>query len=187
MTNRYEALVIGASAGGVEVLSQIVRHLPSTSRLSIIIVLHQPQQSASNTSALFQTMTQLPVSEAEEKTAVEPGHIYFAPPGYHLLIENDRTFSLSTEENVNYSRPSIDVLFDSAAQVYQTSLVGLVLTGANSDGAEGLKTIWESGGMALVQDPLTARYPTMPREALNRTPLARALSVDEMQKLLAGL
>jgi two-component system, chemotaxis family, protein-glutamate methylesterase/glutaminase len=129
----------------------------------------------------------LRVKEANEKEPIQAGVIYLAPPNYHLLIENDRTFSLSIDERVNYARPSIDMLFETAAQVYGPQTVGIILTGANNDGANGLRLIKERGGLAIVQDPRTAESTFMPQAALEATPVDHLLSIPEMGKLLVRI
>jgi two-component system chemotaxis response regulator CheB len=133
---------------------------------------------------LFKATCQVEVCEAEDKAPIKPGTIYFAPPDYHLLVEADRCMSLSSEEPVHYSRPSIDVLFASAADVYGQKLVGVVLTGANCDGAQGLKAICEAGGTALVQRPEQAHASAMPQAALEACPTARVLGLPEIAQFM---
>ncbi len=163
---RSEAIVIGASAGGIRALGTILSDLPANFSLPIIIVLHIPSSHPSTLSNVFRSMVKLEVKEAEEKEIIKGGTIYFAPPGYHLLIEKDHSFSLSNEEPVCFSRPSIDVTFESAAWIYEKKLIGLLLTGANEDGSYGMKKIKESGGTTIVQDPTGAEHQEMPRSAL---------------------
>ena len=164
--NKIEAVVIGTSAGGVEALLTLLKGLTGLELPSLIVVIHQPADASGVAVELFRDLTLLPVKEAEDKAPVDAGTLYFAPAGYHLLIEKSRTFSLSTEAPVNYSRPSIDVTFESAADAYGKNLAGIVLTGANNDGAAGLKAIQECGGVTIVQDPFTAKFPQMPEAAL---------------------
>jgi len=158
----YKADVIGASAGGIDALGKILPQLPKAYPLPIVIVLHVPADRPSFLSELFRAKTELQVKEAEEKETALPGTVYFAPPGYHLLLERDLTFSLSTEDPLNYARPAIDILFETASDALGSRLVGVLLTGANHDGAAGLKKIHEAGGLVLVQDPATAQSRTMP-------------------------
>jgi two-component system chemotaxis response regulator CheB len=127
------------------------------------------------------------VVEAEDKQAIEAGTVYVAPPGYHLLVEKDRSLSLSNEEEVHYSRPSIDVLFESAADAYGDKLVGIVLTGANDDGAAGLRAVVEAGGTAIVQQPALAYSPVMPQAALRACPAAQVMSLDMIATWLTSL
>ncbi len=188
-TDQINAVVIGASAGGIEALQQILPRLPKGYHLPIVIVLHIPSGQRSYLSELFLTKTDMLVKEADEKEVIKSGTIYFAPPGYHLLIERDFTFSLSTEESVHYSRPSIDVLFESAAEAFGTHLLGILLTGASPDGAAGLKRIQDRGGVALIQNPDTALARVMPEAARSLLlPLSeQVLSLEEIVLLLLRL
>jgi len=163
---RVQAVVIGMSAGGLEALSQMLRDMPEDFGLPLIVVQHVPENHPSQIVEIFQRLCSLQVDEARDKDRPKPGHLYFAPPGYHLQVEMDRTFSLSVDPRVHYARPSIDVLFDSAADVWGDQLAGILLTGANSDGAEGLHSIARYGGLTVVQEPTEALADTMPRSAL---------------------
>ena len=185
--NRYQAVAVGVSAGGLDVLETLLRALPDDFRLPLIIVQHLHPQPDDFLVEHLGKLCRLPVREAEEKEAVEGGVVYLAPANYHLLIEADKTFSLSIEEKVNFSRPSIDVLFETAADVYGESLIGIVLTGANRDGAAGMARIKAKGGMAVVQDPKTAKYPCMPLAALEKVHADRLLSIDRIGRLLGEL
>ncbi|MBN8849606.1 MAG: chemotaxis protein CheB, partial [Sphingomonas sp.] len=141
-----EAVAIGASAGAVEALSAILPRLPADYPLPVLVVVHVPADRRSVLATLFQSKCRIAVREAEDKEPVVPGTVYFAPPDYHLQVEADRTLSLSADDPVLYSRPSIDVLFESAADAYGAALAGVVLTGANQDGARGLAAVAEAGG-----------------------------------------
>jgi len=165
---RVDAIVVGASAGAVEALNVLLPALPPALHAPVIVVVHLPSSRQSLLAELFASKCQLAVREAADKVEVAEDTIWFAPPGYHLLIERERRFALSLEEPLNYSRPSIDVLFESAADVYQDRLLALVLTGANQDGAAGAAVIRARGGLVGVQDPTTALAPTMPSVALAR-------------------
>ena len=182
----YELAVIGASWGGLAALRIIVGRLPAGFRLPIAIVQHRHRDSEALLDRFLQEQTQLRVCEVEDKTVVEPGKIFVAPANYHILVEQGH-FSLSTEAPVRYSRPSIDVAFASAADAYGHRAVGIVLTGSNADGAEGLRRIADAGGMTIVQDPETAEAPTMPRAALQRVPIARVFPVERIAEFLAAL
>ena len=186
---RFKAVVIGASAGGIDALREILPSLPKSYPLPIIIVLHIPGDQPSLLSELFGSKTELRVKDADEKEAIQPGTIYFACPGYHLLVERDLTLSLSQEDPVQYARPSIDVLFESAADAFGSHLVGVLLTGANQDGAEGLKRIQEAGGLALIQDPATAQVRSMPEAAcaLLSPSVEQILSLNEIARFLLRL
>ncbi|MHC8305709.1 chemotaxis protein CheB [Pseudomonas sp. PB3P13] len=163
---RVEAIVIGASAGGVEALLSILGPVREGFVLPIIVVLHLPDERRSHLAEVFRCRVLMPVLEAQDKTPVEPGTLYFAGPGYHLSVEQDRTFSLSLEDRVHYSRPAIDFLFESAADAYGSALAAVLLTGANRDGANGVAYVKRCGGMTIVQDPQEAQVATMPLAAL---------------------
>ena len=181
MTERhFEAIVIGASAGAFDALSTLLPALPQDYPLPIMVVVHLPSDKESVIADLFQTKCQLRVKESEDKESIQPGTVYFAPPNYHLLIEKDKRLSLSSEEEVIYSRPSIDVLFETAADAYGTGLIGVILTGANNDGANGLKAVTNAGGIALVQQPGLAYASAMPQAAMKACPSAQALSLEQI-------
>jgi two-component system, chemotaxis family, protein-glutamate methylesterase/glutaminase len=187
LQGRVEAVVIGASAGGVEALSEILPALPATFRPALLIVLHLPRERPSLLVEIYEKRCALPVREAEDKEPVEPGTVYFAPPDYHMLVEKSRQIALSTDEPVHYSRPSVDVLFESAADVYGERLLGIILTGANEDGAAGLHAIHRAGGVTVVQQPDSAKVPLMVVSALQRNPADFVLSLPEIGQLLKGL
>jgi two-component system chemotaxis response regulator CheB len=168
LPKRIDAVVIGVSAGAVAALGDLLPALPAETPWPVIVVVHLPASQPSLLASLFSRRCALRTLEPEDKQPIAPG-IWFAPPDYHLLIEDAGErglFSMSIDAPVNHSRPSIDVLFESAADVYQSGLVGIVLTGANSDGARGARKIKEAGGFIMVQDPKTAEVRTMPQEAI---------------------
>jgi two-component system chemotaxis response regulator CheB len=179
-----EAVVIGASAGALEALSSLLPSLPSDYCLPILIVVHLPADKTSVLAELLRARCAIRVREAEDKEPIEPGVAYFAPPDYHLLVEQDRRLSLSDDEPVLFSRPSIDVLFESAADAYGGGLIGVVLTGANSDGAKGLKAVVDAGGAAIVQSPGSAYAVAMPQAAIAICPDALVLPVTEIAAYL---
>ena len=179
-----QVLAIGASAGGVDALLALLQDLGAPPRASIVIVLHLPEGQDSRLVEVFAARLGLPVEEARPHAPVLPGHIYFAPPGYHLLVEADRSFSLSCEPPVLFSRPSIDVLFESCAEALGERAAGMLLTGANEDGARGLARIHERGGLTAVQDPSEAAYPTMPAAALRLAEPDFVLPVAVLRRLL---
>jgi two-component system chemotaxis response regulator CheB len=187
LRGRIEAVVIGASAGGVEALSVILPLLPATFRPSLLIVLHLPRERPSLLVQIYEKRCPLPVREADDKEPIEPGTVYFAPPDYHMLVEKNRQIALSTDELVHFSRPSVDVLFESAADVYGDRLLGVILTGANEDGAAGLHAIHRAGGVTVVQQPDSAKAPLMVVSALQRNPADFVLSLPEIAALLQGL
>lgn len=182
-----KAVVIGASAGAVEALSAILPRLPASFPLPILIVVHLPAQRPSVLAELLADKCQIRVTEAEDKEPIAPGAAYLAPPDYHLLVEHDGSLSLSADPPVRFSRPSIDVLFESAADAYGPGLVGIVLTGANSDGADGLRQVGQRGGVAIVQTPESAYAATMPSAALAAWPAARPLDLEQIATFLCQL
>jgi two-component system chemotaxis response regulator CheB len=184
LKSKVEAVVVGASAGAVEAFSEILPRLPSGYHLPLIAVIHLPADQKSILAELFQAKCKLTVKEVEDKELILPGTVYFAPANYHVLVEQDHRLSLTVEEQVLYSRPSIDVLFTSAADAYGDHLAGVILSGANSDGANGLKAICEGGGRAIVQSPETAFAPEMPRAALRACPNALELKLEEISEYL---
>jgi two-component system chemotaxis response regulator CheB len=183
----YDAIIIGGSWGGLHAVTHILELLPREYTIPVIVVLHRGKNYASDLESIFQRKVNLQVKEIEEKEKINPGRMYLAPANYHLLIEEDRTFSFDVFKPVNYSRPSIDVAFESAAEVFTSRLMGILLTGANKDGAQGLKTIAQKGGFTIVQDPLEAESSTMPKSALEISTLHRILTLDQMKALLIGL
>jgi two-component system chemotaxis response regulator CheB len=187
LRERIDAVVIGASAGGIEALSVLLPALPATLRPSLFIVLHLPRERPSLLAEIFQTRCAVPVREAEDKEPAEPGTVYFAPPDYHLLVEKTRQIALSTDEPVHYSRPSIDVLFESAADAYGERLLGIILSGGNQDGAAGLQAVHKAGGVTVAQEPHHAGAKLMIVSALEREPADFVLSLDEIAALLQRL
>jgi two-component system chemotaxis response regulator CheB len=183
----YELVVIGASWGGLHAVGTVLDGLGEASRAAIVVGQHRGVAGGERLAPLLQRRTQLPVREAEDKEPLRPGSVYLAPPDYHTLIETDGTIALSTEAAVRHARPSIDVLFQSAAEAYRERCVGVVLTGANEDGAEGLALIKKLGGVAVVQDPRTAERREMPSAALDATGVDVVLPLEEIGLFLRGL
>jgi two-component system chemotaxis response regulator CheB len=182
----YDLVVVGTSWGGLHALRTLVGGLPESFQMAVTLVQHRHRDSDHLLRTLLQENSSLHVCEVEDKMPLEHGHIYVAPPDYHTLVEPGH-FSLSTEAPVRFSRPSIDVTFTSAADSYSHRTVGIVLTGANADGADGLRRISDRGGLALVQDPETAESPTMPTAARKAVPRARAMSLETIATFLASL
>ncbi|KPB77384.1 chemotaxis protein CheB [Pseudomonas cannabina] len=182
-----DAIVVGASAGGVEALLRIFSALRPGFSLPVLTVLHLPDDRRSQLAHVFQNRLQIPVKEADDKEDIVPGTLYFAPSSYHLSVESDRSLSLSQEDRVFYSRPSIDILFDSAADAYGSRLAGVLLTGANNDGARGLLQIRKHGGFTVIQDPLQAQASTMPEAALALHSPDYLLSLTDIGRLLVEL
>jgi two-component system chemotaxis response regulator CheB len=179
-----EAFVIGASAGAVDALSLLLPVLPKEPRAPVVVVVHLPPNRASLLPELFARRCRARVREPEDKQPVAAGTVWFAPSNYHLLIERDHTFSMSVDEPVRFSRPSIDVLFESAAEAFGRSLCGLVLTGANDDGARGARAIRQAGGIVIVQDPHTAEAKEMPSAAIASANPQLVASLPEIAELL---
>lgn len=182
-----QAVVIGASAGGVQALSQVLPALPVDFPIPVIVVVHIPPRRDNALVDLFADKCRIPVKEAEDKEPLEPGTIYFAPSDYHLLVEAGGSLALSSDEPVNHSRPAIDVLFESAADAFGSELAGIVLTGANSDGAAGLRAICAVGGRGIVQDPASAEMATMPRAALAACPGSQAMKLEDIHPALEAM
>jgi len=176
-----KAVAIGGSAGSVATLLEILKELPATFRPSIFVTVHVPPNAGRSTLAeILRTHCQVAVIEAEDKEPVKEGTVYIAPANYHLLVEASGSLALSTEEPVLFSRPSIDVLFESAADAYGAALLGVVLSGANEDGARGLAAIGQAGGATVVQEPSTAYAAAMPLAALKLCPGAQAASPQQI-------
>jgi two-component system, chemotaxis family, protein-glutamate methylesterase/glutaminase len=184
LQGKIDAVVIGASAGGVQALSILLPALSPSLRAAVFIVLHLPRDKPSVLPEIFQPKCALPVMEAEDKLPVLPGNVYVAPANYHMLIDHGPQLALSADDPVHHSRPSIDVLFESAADVYKNRLLGIILTGANEDGAAGLACVKDAGGMTVVQEPETAQAPLMVRAALALRPADWVLPLDKIAALL---
>ena len=182
-----DAIVIGASAGGVEAIGQLLPSLPADLRAVVIVVLHLPRERPSLLVDIFQPKCARPVVEAEDKAPAVPGTVYLAPPDYHLLVDAGPRLALSADEPVHYSRPSIDVLFESAADVFGARLVAMLLTGANEDGAAGTAAAQRAGAVTVVQRPDDAQVALMPQAALRLFEPSRVLPLDGIAALLATL
>jgi two-component system chemotaxis response regulator CheB len=185
MTARLSMIAVGASWGGLKALRAIAHGLPAHFPVPVTFVQHRSKDSAALRD-LLQDCASLIVCEVEDKQPIMKGYIYLAPPDYHLLVDGD-VFSLTVDEPVRFSRPSIDVFFESVAERFGPNAAGVVLTGANDDGALGLRRIAALGGVPIVQDPRTAESPIMPRAALRAVPTARSLSLDRLTPYLVSL
>ncbi len=186
-TADIRAVAIGASAGGVQALGELLPALSPDLQAAVFVLLHLPRDRPSLLVDVFSRKCELAVREAEDKEPVMPGTVYFAPSNYHLLVEAGPQLALSADDLVNLSRPSIDVLFDSAAQVYREHLLGIILSGANEDGAEGLAAVHDAGGLTVVQEPQTAQSSTMILSALERQPVDLVLDLQGIAELLQRL
>jgi two-component system, chemotaxis family, protein-glutamate methylesterase/glutaminase len=182
-----EAIVIGASAGGVQALSEVLPALPAGSRTAVFVVLHLPRDRPSLLVEVFSRKCALAVREAQDKEPVVPGTVYFAPANYHLLIDEGPQLALSADELVHHSRPSIDVLFESAAEVYRERLLGVILTGASEDGAAGLAAVHDAGGITVIQEPQSAQSSLMVLSAMQRRSPDMVLPLAEIARLFAEL
>lgn len=187
LRGRIDAIVIGTSAGGVEALMALLPALPGSLPAAVCIVLHLPRDRPSGLVEIFRSRCALRVEEACDKAPIEPGTVYFAPPDYHLLLDEGPQLSLSSDEPVLFSRPSIDVLFESAADVYGPRLMGVILTGANQDGAAGLLAVHRAGGVTVAQEPESAKAPLMITSALARTPVDFVLPLEQIADLFRTL
>lgn len=180
MQRAKEIIIIGGSAGSYVPILDILDAVPPTISQALCFIIHRNPKYESQIESSLSARLKRKVISTMDKTPIEPNHIYFAPPGYHMLIEPDLSFSLDTSEPVNYSRPSIDVLFESAAEIYRKNCTVVLLSGANNDGSNGIKKVLKFGGKALVQCPQEAHINTMPGHALRINPAAIALSNEEI-------
>lgn len=181
------AIVIGASTGGVEALLQILPALRAEATVSVLVVLHLPRERSSLLAEIFAPRCRLPVRDVQDKDPILGGTIYFAPPDYHLLVDDGPSLALSMDPPVEHSRPSVSVLFESAAAVYGPRLLAVLLTGAGSDGASGLQAVQRAGGVTVVQQPASARMPQMPEAALARVTADHVLTLEDIMSLFEAL
>ena len=187
MDKKYQAIAVGASAGGLYALSFLFEQLPADYPIPVIVIQHRAKDQKELLEEVLQHKCKITIKQADEKEKIKSGFVYIAPPGYHLLVEQDQTFSLSSDEPVSLSKPSIDVLFESAAEVFREKLVGLILTGANNDGATGISIIKKYGGLTVAQYPQEAQYPQMPLAAINSGGVENILTLKEIQTFLYQL
>lgn len=181
------AVAIGASAGGVEALSLLLPALSRDAQVPVFVVVHLPRERPSRLVQIFSPKCSMTVVEADDKEPIAPGTIYFAPPDYHLLIDAGPRIALSSDEPVHFCRPAVDVLFESAADFYGEGLLGLVLTGANEDGAAGLAAVARAGGLTFVQEPATASAPAMPSAARQAAPASKVLELPDLARVLGSI
>lgn len=182
-----DAVVVGTSWGGLAAISTVLKHVPGNLGVPVILCQHQYPHALSNLSLVLRNRTKLKVVEIEDKMPVEPGTLYVCPPNYHTLIERDFFFALSVDAQVMYSRPAIDVLFETAAEAWQDRLAAVVLTGANEDGAAGLQHVVRCGGMPIVQLPASAEAPVMPEAAVRQVPWSHVMTLDQIGQFIGGL
>lgn len=182
-----DAIVLGTSAGGIEVIQKLLPAIPKSLKIPIFIVIHIAPDGSNLLSEIFSDSTHYHIKEAESGEPIKERTVYFAPADYHLSVEKDHTLSLSNEEEVFFSRPSIDVLFESAAITFRNRLLAFLCTGANQDGARGARAIFHKGGSVFIQDPQEADFPTMPESALALFQPTGVLTLEEMQDILRSL
>jgi len=175
-----DAIVIGVSAGGFKVLEKLITGLKRDLTTPIIIVQHISSLAENYIVTYLDERTELYVKEVEEKENIQAGTVYIAPPNYHILVERNKTLSLTVDKRVSYARPSIDVLFETAAEVYQHKLLGVVLTGANSDGTHGCKAVKKWGGMVVAQDPDEAEFNEMPLSVIQENVQDRIMTINAL-------
>lgn len=187
LTESYEVVVMGGSTGSIDVLLRVLPKLPMPLSFALIIVLHRKNTADSTLANLLSLKTSHPLREVDDKDVVKPGTIYLAPADYHLLIERTKVFALDDSEKVNYSRPSIDVTFESAADVYGPSLIGILLSGANADGSLGLTAIKRAGGLLVAQQPETAQVGFMPQQAILNSSVDYILDIPQLIDFLKSL
>jgi two-component system chemotaxis response regulator CheB len=180
----YDAIVIGASAGGLYALISILKPLPVNYPIPVIVVQHRSKDERSLLEEVLKHKCTIRIKQADEKEVIQAGFVYFAPPNYHLLVEGNGTLSLSNDPPVNYSRPAIDGLFEAAADVYKQRLLGIILTGANKDGAQGMRKIRMLGGTTIAQEPGTADYPEMPQAAISTGAILHLLTPEAIGSFL---
>lgn len=185
--SNYEAVVIGASAGGLKALQIVFSNVDKKFNIPVMIVQHLHPESDDYFAQLLNEYGPLKFKEADDKEKIQKATAYLAPANYHLLVSVDRTLALNVDEKVNYCRPSIDILFESASGVYGKSLIGIILTGSNDDGAAGLEMIKKCGGLTIVQDPSTAEMDAMPLAAIKRIKVDHILSLEKIGKLLSKI
>jgi two-component system chemotaxis response regulator CheB len=184
---KYFAIVIGVSAGGLQALTRLFEELPDDYPIPIIVVQHRAKDQKDLLEEVLQTKCKIIIKQADEKEKIQSSFVYIAPPDYHLLVEKDRTFSLAADEHVSYSRPSINVLFETAAEVYKDKLIAIILTGANDDGAAAIAMIKKYGGLTIAQDPAEAQFPFMPEAAIKKGGVEVIWTLDEIVKFLLKL
>ncbi|MDB5283378.1 MAG: CheB methylesterase [Bacteroidota bacterium] len=181
---KYTVIVIGSSAGGFLALSALLEKLPADYPLPIIVVQHRSKDPNALFEEILQHKCRIRIKQADEKEKIVGATVYVAPPDYHLLIERDGSFSLSLEDPVKFSRPSIDILFETAAEVFRDKLIGIILTGANSDGTNGICAIKRHGGLTIAEDPEEAKYPAMPLSAIESGAVEMVLTLNKMSDFL---
>lgn len=185
--SNFKVVIIGGSAGSLQALMNILPHLPEMNSFALVLVLHRKSSDDLTLEGLLKVKLKMPVKIIEDKIPFEPGFLYVAPSNYHLLFEKNDTLALDTSEKVNYSRPSIDVSFESAAEVYGSNLIGILLSGSNSDGTKGVKAIQNAGGIIVIQNPSSAEMSFMPNNAILNTTPDYIWNTEEILKFLISI
>jgi two-component system chemotaxis response regulator CheB len=184
---KYEAVVIGVSAGGLQAMSRILEELPPDFPIPVIVTQHRSKEEKSLLEEVLQSKCSIRIKQADEKEQITNGTVYFAPADYHLLVEKNHSFSLDSDAPINYSRPSIDVLFTTASKTYENKLIGIILTGASNDGAAGIEAIRKHGGTTIAQNPLTAQFPFMPQAAIDTGSVQYIFELEELRDFLLSI
>lgn len=187
ITSDCKVIIFGGSAGSLLALMQILPQLPVIDFIVIVIIVHRKSTDEETLEELIKLKSVIEVKPVEDKVPLLPGFIYIAPSNYHLLFEKNNLLSLDTSEKINYSRPSIDVSFESAAEVYKNQLIGILLSGSNADGTQGLKAIQKEGGTIVVQDPESADMPFMPTNAIRNTMPDFVLNIQEIVQFILSI
>ena len=184
VNQKYRAVVIGTSAGGLHAVLAILEDFPADYPIPIIIVQHRSKDQRDLLEEVLQSKCKIRIKQSDEKEEIQNGFVYIAPPDYHLLVESDETFSLSADEPVRFSRPSIDVLFETAAIVFKDALIGIVLTGASNDGSAGVIAIKKSGGLTIAQNPAEAQFAFMPKSSIETKKIDHVFTLNEIRNFL---
>lgn len=187
INGKYQAIVIGTSAGGLFALSFLLETLPADYPVPVIVVQHRSKDQRDLLEQVLQSKCKVRIKQADEKENIEAGNVYIAPPDYHLLVESDKSFSLSSDELECFSRPSINVLFETAATVFTNTLVGIILTGANNDGAAGIRAIKKNGGLTIAQNPAEAQFPLMPGASIETNAIEHIWKLSEIHNFLLNI
>lgn len=187
VTSKCKVVIIGGSAGSLNALMNILPYLPNLISFAIVIVLHRKNSDDLTLEELLKVKSKIPVKIIEDKIPLQSGFLYVAPSNYHLLFERNDTLALDTSEKVNYSRPSIDVSFESASEIYGDNLIAILLSGSNSDGTAGVKAIQEAGGIIVIQNPLSADMPFMPNHAIANSKPDYVLTTDEILNFIVAI
>ena len=187
LTEDYKVIVIGVSAGGLNVMTKLLEDLPPNFSIPIVVVQHRSKDQRNLLEEIMQARCRIDIKQADEKEKPKAGMVYFAPADYHLLFEEDGCFSLSCDNPVNFSRPSIDILFETAADAFAKNVLAIILTGANNDGMNGLLKIKMKGGTTIAQKPASAEFSSMPQAAINANAVEYVMELAEIKTLLLGL